>query len=359
LRRYHATLAEMAATGLPAPAKSHAKDLTVAEALERFLEHAKTYYATGEGAKNGHISRIKAAVKGCVDLYSADLASEFGPLKLRAVQAELVRRGYTRGNVNNMTGVLKLAWKWLAANELVPAPAYLALTVVSGLRVGKTAARESEPVRPVPQAHIDAVREVLPPTVRSMVDLQLATGARPGEIVRLRPCDIDRSGPVWVATLKDHKTAYHGKERTLYMGPKAQAAVRELLLTRGPADYLFNPREAIQQRGAAAETHRRKGQPETPRKTKRTISDRYDVHSYRRAIARAVATVNKKAEEEKTPKISNWHPHQLRHNAGTAVRGQFGLDGAQVYLGHSDANVTQIYSEIDRAKALKIAEEMG
>ena len=41
-------------------------------------------------------------------------------------------------------------------------------------------------------------------------------------------------------------------------------------------------------------------------------------------------------------KAHHWHPHQFRHNCGTAARKEVGLEGAQVYLGHSKANVTQV-----------------
>lgn len=41
------------------------------------------------------------------------------------------------------------------------------------------------------------------------------------------------------------------------------------------------------------------------------------------------------AELGKWQKAHHWHPHQLRHNAGTYIRREFGLDVARVILGHS------------------------
>jgi integrase len=52
----------------------------------------------------------------------------------------------------------------------------------------------------------------------------------------------------------------------------------------------------------------------------------------------------------------SWHPHQLRHNAATRLRKEFGLDVARAVLGHSSAAVTEIYAELDMAKA---SEAMG
>jgi integrase len=43
-----------------------------------------------------------------------------------------------------------------------------------------------------------------------------------------------------------------------------------------------------------------------------------------------------------------WNPHQLRHSAATRIRREFGLDAAQVVLGHRTLAVTQVYAEQDR-----------
>jgi len=37
----------------------------------------------------------------------------------------------------------------------------------------------------------------------------------------------------------------------------------------------------------------------------------------------------------------------------------YGLESAQVVLGHSDANVTEIYAERDYAKAASVMREIG
>ena len=57
--------------------------------------------------------------------------------------------------------------------------------------------------------------------------------------------------------------------------------------------------------------------------------------------------------------MPHWHPHQLRHNAATAFRKQHGLDVAQVLLGHHSADITQIYAEIDRSKAIDVVRKVG
>jgi len=55
----------------------------------------------------------------------------------------------------------------------------------------------------------------------------------------------------------------------------------------------------------------------------------------------------------------HWSPNQLRHAAATEIRSEFGLEAAQVILGHSQANVTQIYAERDTAKGQEVARRIG
>ncbi len=58
-------------------------------------------------------------------------------------------------------------------------------------------------------------------------------------------------------------------------------------------------------------------------------------------------------------KVHRWHPHQLRHNYATYVRKEFGLEAAQVLLGHSKADVTQVYAERDVSRAASVPAKIG
>jgi integrase len=57
--------------------------------------------------------------------------------------------------------------------------------------------------------------------------------------------------------------------------------------------------------------------------------------------------------------VSHWHPHQLRHAAGTKIRASFGLEGAQVALGHKHVRVTETYAERDQSLGRRVAEQLG
>lgn len=71
------------------------------------------------------------------------------------------------------------------------------------------------------------------------------------------------------------------------------------------------------------------------------------------AYANAVAKACRKAD------ISHFHTHQIRHTHATEVRRQFGLEAAQVALGHSQAQITEVYAERDLTLAAKVAQQIG
>jgi integrase len=150
-------------------------------------------------------------------------------------------------------------------------------------------------VRPVPDHVLDATLPHLSPTVRAMVELQLGTGMRPGEVCQMRTCDIDTTGKVWSYTPAKHKTQHHGHTRTVRIGPKAQQVLRPFLRLDTQA-YVFSPAEAdTEWRRAKREARKTKVPPSQvlrsaraqDRDRQRPPGDRYDVNGYRRAIARA------------------------------------------------------------------------
>jgi site-specific recombinase XerD len=54
-----------------------------------------------------------------------------------------------------------------------------------------------------------------------------------------------------------------------------------------------------------------------------------------------------------------WHPNQLRHNAATRFQRLYGLEVTRLLLGHTKVETTQIYTERDRKKALKVMRRIG
>ena len=358
--------------------------LTVAELLLRYKRFVESYYADAKVREN-----ILIAFRPARLLYSHLPAAEFSPLKLKAVRDEMVRSGLCRPVVNQRVGVIKRAFKWAVAEELVPAAVHHALQAVAGLGKGRTTAREPDPIRPVADAWVDAALPFAPPAVRAMIELQRLTGMRPGEVCVMRACDLETSGAVWLYRPHRHKTQYRGRGRVIALGPRAQVVVGPFLRLATEA-YLFSParseadREADRRRRRKTPlypSHQARYDEQRKENPERPAGDRYTSHSYNRAIARVVDRADRAARqaiedadaaaEDRKPVrvakkikeaerlVAQWHPNQLRHTHATAVRRRFGLEAAQVVLGHARADVTQVYAEADVDLAVKVAAAVG
>jgi integrase len=270
------------------------------------------------------------------------------------VRRHMIDSGLCRKVINQRIGKIVRVFRWATENELVPATTYQALKAVSGLRKGRSAARESEPVKPVPESHIVAIQPHVVPQVWAMIQLQLLSGMRPGEVTVMRTCDLDISSRTWVYSPERHKTEHLGRERRIYLGPRAQAVLESWIKKEATA-YLFSPREAMESRWAERRCGRRS--PMTPsqraRRRKatpaRTPGTCYDTRSYAHAIHRACRRAG----------VPVWGPNRLRHNAATRLRSELGLETARAVLGHSDARVTTIYTERDWGLAQSAMEHCG
>jgi integrase len=324
-------------------------ELSVMELLNRFWKHAKQYYRKPDGTATTELGVFKQVIRPLKRLYGTQAVSEFTALKLQAVREEMVQMGWSRGNINKSITRIRHIFRWGVSQELVPSTVIYSLDAVAGLKKGRCSAKETEPAKPVPQAHIEAVKPHVSRQVWALIQLQLCTGARGGELVGLRLVDLDTSGPVWTYHAEAHKTAHRGRDRMIYIGPRGQRIIKGLMAGRSIDGHLFSPQEAEKERHAEAATHRRPNQKSNPKKTNRAIRETYDTASYRRAIERACNKAN----------VPKWTPHRLRHTAASAVRKEFGLEAAQIILGHSRCDTTQVYAEVNHSKGIQIAEKMG
>jgi integrase len=351
---YERVLAEWRAAGGRAAGRAAAPTgLTVNELILAYWRHAEQHYRHPDGSPTSELDCLRAALRPFRALYGHTPAAAFGPLALKAVRERMVTSGWCRNLVNKHVGRVKRVIRWAVSEELLPPSAYHALQAVAGLARGRTAARETEPVKPVPAAFVNAVLPLVLPPVRAMIELQRLTGMRPGEVCAMRPRDLDTSGAVWLYRPPRHKTAWRGRERIVALGPRAQAVVRRFL-TLDTSAHLFSPRRALAERAERMRAARkRRVQPSQRdrrrRAPKRPPRDHYDAVSYQTAIRRACRKAG----------VPAWGSNRLRHNHGTEVRRRFGLEAAQVALGHAAADVTQVYAERDLALAERVAAEIG
>lgn len=327
---------------------------TVADLVVAFWVHVETHYRRPDGTPTNEVRDYRLSLRPLAELYDSLPVAEFSPLKLKAIRQRMIDQDLSRGVVNQRVARVVRMFAWGVSEELVPETVHRALKTVKGLQAGRAAARETEPVRPVDDAVVEATIPFLPPPLRAVVRLQRLTGIRPGEVLAMRPGEIDRSGPLWVYRPAQHKTGHRGKERAVTLGPRAQEVLKPYLDGRAEDAYLFTPREAMEAVWAARRAARKtKVQPsQKGRATGRrlaTLRPSYTTQAYLNAIVRA----SRKAG------VEHWHPHQLRHTFATEVRRLFGLEASQVLLGHAQANVTQVYAERDAALAVKVAAEIG
>lgn len=284
----------------------------------------------------------------------------------------MIQLGWCRNHINQQLGRIKRMFKWGVENELIPPSLFHAVQAVRGLRAGRSDARESPPVKPVPEEHIEPVIGCASSQVGAMIRLQLLTGMRPGEVCTMRTCDIDTTKQPWVYKPEHHKTAHHNHERLVFIGPKGQEVIRPFLQTDRAEAYLFSPADADDERRRRLHARRKTpisygNRPGTNRKRhpRRVPGDRYISVSYRRAIAYASAAAFptppglNESDARKWRREHDWHPHQLRHNAATRLRKEFGIDAAQVVLGHKTLAVTQVYAEKNVEAAQRAMQAAG
>lgn len=372
-------------------------DLQVVELIRAFWRHAQVYYRKADGSRSSEVKNFRDSLRPLKRLYANTPVAEFGPLKLKALREEMIRRGWCRTHINRQVARIKHVFKWGTENEMVPAEVFHALQAVGGLKAGRSEAKESKPVQPVPEDRVQAVLPYVSRQVRAMIELQLIAGMRPGEACAMRGCDLDTTGNLWVYRPSQHKTLHHGHRREIYLGPKAQEIIRLFLKTDLTA-YLFSPADADAERRAKMHAERKTPLPcgnvpgsnvrRTPRKKP---GGRYTVESYCRAIHKACErafgipadywpTKGEKPAADDTPEQAKaktdvraakskkraewharftWHPHQLRHSAATWLRKRYGLEAAQVILGHKTLSVTEVYAEKNVAAAQRIMGEVG
>ena len=319
------------------------------------------YYRDNGQYYNSSNSTLKVVIREVVFMYPDLSASEFDSLCLEQYQLSLAERRLARSTIKDRVNLVKQIFRWAAKKKLAPTSVWQDLLTVDNLKRGRTAAKEPKPVPPVDRKVFGRTLKYADPMIRDMALLQLYGGMRPSEMLLIRPCDIDRGrNDVWVYTPLHHKTENKGKSRCVFLGPKAQSIIKRYVDTAGgweSSSYLFSPKRAQTARAIRQRQSRKsKVQPSQQGrracdkdKPLRYYADHYSKDSYRAAINRAIIRAG----------VEHWTPYQIRHSAATVARRIAGLDGAQAFLGHSDAKTTEIYAEVDYSKAVFIAKAFG
>ncbi len=368
-------------------------DLAVVELVSKYVEWAKGRYVDSPGA----LQKLSIATRRLLRLYAETTIENFGPLALQTVRSSMVAEGLCRSTINAAVHQLRAIWKWGVRNELIAETHWRALLSVPALAAGEEGVRESRPVAPAGWRQVRAVLRHAPEPVRIMVKLQILTGMRPGEVVMMRPCDIEKSRFGWIYRPPQHKTRHLGRRRIIHIGPRARALL-EPFLPKMPDDsaaYVFNPRYALadynarrrdarkKYRSPSADPARRKARKRRRGVKPRKFAMHYTVGAYRTAIRRACELLwplpaelaRRGCESAEAWKArlgpagqlaaAAWrrehllHPHQLRHSFATRIGNRYSEEDAQVLLGHSRLQTTAIYVERDIRRGRKVIEQAG
>lgn len=322
----------------PEPGKiaseSHtAGSVSLRQAYDLFMHHARTYYRLPSGRESAEVTAgFPLSFRELLDLAGELPAALVDKRLLKQARQLMIDAGLSRGVINQRVGRIQRAFRWLAEEEHIPDTVAASLSLVRPLPAHRSPAPETEDVKPVDAATVAATLPHLGEPWASMVRLQWCTGMRPGEVSGLKVSMLAPAGRMALsADFGDaHKMAYKGRSRRVLVGPAGVMVLAPWLfaaLTHG-RDAVFVARKQ-RGKGAGAASVRR--------------------DSYDGAVAAAAGRAG----------VPHWHPNQIRHAYLTRVRSRFGLEAAQVAGGHAQADVTQIYAEADLKLAAKVAREMG
>ncbi|MCA8996748.1 MAG: tyrosine-type recombinase/integrase [Planctomycetaceae bacterium] len=325
-----------------------------------FLKHALEYYVDESGVPTTEVNCYQQALRVVDRLFGKEPASEFNPLKLKAVREEFVKLGWARTVVNRQTARVKSVFRWGVENMMVPGSVVEDLNCVAGLKRGRCKVRETAPVPPVDVEVVESTIPFIPETIALMVRLQLLTGMRPSEVRLMKVGEVDTRGDVWLYKPGRHKNSHHGKDRTIPIGPQGQALLMPLIGDAVQADsFVFTTPD---------------GEPYTLAAIRRAITRgcerAFEMPDELRNIARALKDVEpserprRKRELQKQAKEwraeNCWTPNQLRHTCATLINQRVGdIDASRVILGHAEKSTTEVYAERDLGRAVEIMKLYG
>lgn len=297
--------------------------LTVAELLLAYLEHADRYYRRN-GRPTSQMKGIRVVARLLGQHHAETPAANVTPMDLRALRQIMVAIPWKRKVVNNRVSIVKGIWKWGVSHGLVPITTYQALCTLEDLVAGRGLAVESAEVLPAPREHILAALPFLRPMYAAMLRVHLLTGMRAGELRIMAGQAIAREGDLWRYQPLWHKTEHHGHSRRIWLGPPCQEVLQSWLTGAGEG-WLWITKGRGKGKGylgPVCET------------------------GYQLALKNACQKAG----------VSPFSPLQVRHTAATEIRAAYGLEAAQVALGHRNAKVTEIYAEKNDDLARKVAE---
>ena len=113
-------------------------DLTVAELCCIFNDHAKVYYRRPDGTQTTQVDNYFLLGKLVSKQYGTLPVAQFSPLKLEAIRATMINKGWTRKSINSQISLVRTIISYGVQKELVDVRVLDALKTVKGLARGLT-----------------------------------------------------------------------------------------------------------------------------------------------------------------------------------------------------------------------------
>lgn len=370
-------------------------DGTVGGLAAMYRAYAAGTFTHADGTPTKQVTNIEYATQPLVDYYASMPAEDFGPKALKELRMIWIKDGLCRSTINDRVRIIQAAFRWAVGEELIHSTQANDIGCVEAIhqnrKVEGLEVKQPRKVGAIDPKLVLATIQDGTSTFKAMVEIQMLTGMRSTELLTITPGAIDRTDPeAWIYNVapeynkNEHRNDAEGThDRQVPLVGRVQDLLRPFLLR--PADkFCFCPAEAEAQRLRAvreARTSRldKNGKPyarKYPNREARAYGERFDRDSYRKSILHAIKKVNRSLEDliksamnGCTPeakrkaydalKVPHWHPHQLRHTAGTLARKALGLEASGALLGHKEMSATQIYAEKDKALAIKVAQLVG
>ncbi len=356
VRRRHRLLLQRLESN-PSYGRKLARELSLAELVEQFLlspEAPKS--STARFLYVQTLDLLTAAFMRPLSVreYDGDRQREFRGWLVAQRIGE--RQRWNTTSCNKFLAAVRRLLKFAESHDWTTEKLVSQVGAVQGVRRGDT--RAPRLVGPADTTALDAALPKLRGPLAAMLTLQRATGMRSGEVCRLRPCDVHRSGVVnipvdgpfdcdsercWLVVMLEHKTDASGRPAWWVLNAEAQAALAPYL-ARDPLTFCFSPQETIADLRTAQRAER-KGQGSRKPVTGRVYGDRYTVGGYRQALRRACIAAG----------VAPATPHSVRHRHATDLAITHGLDAARSALNHAGPMTTLRYAQRDLRQAARIA----
>lgn len=305
---------------------------SVSDLVEAYKTHARGYYRKPK-------SRRLTPEYGLIERAMDGLLAVAGDLDADEVDAPTIAaaRRWILGNTDNARKTVNgkvarmvrmFAWAADPEQSLVSALTLAKVRSVRPLQYGRSSARETEGVRSVERSAVTDLLAGLfePPAdgraqsrrtlvarrkLATMIELQLETGMRPGEVCSMRREELvrDAASDAWLYTPAEHKTEHHGRERRILIAGARHGSSAAGILERW-----------LEQQGITAGP---------------VFAMTRD--AYCRTVQRHLKRLG----------LPKWSPHQLRHTMATLTADTLGLQVAQVLLGHASIKTTEGYVDQD------------